>query len=86
MRYPTHENYCRRSLTRYILQESVVTEEVLKWHDIVSLSACRLYRLPTILGRKCVLKSVGRLYITLYNMLKADSHIACSAHAVPLRV
>ena len=70
MGYPIHESYCRRSLTRYILHESVVIEEVLVWHDIISFSTCRLYRLPTIVGRKCVLRSVGRLCATLYNTLR----------------
>lgn len=37
-----HENGFRRSLTRYILHRSIVIEEVSKWHDVFSFSACRL--------------------------------------------
>jgi len=49
------ENGFRRSLTRYVLHRPIVTEEVSKWHDVFSFSACRL----------CVLKCVRRLCATL---------------------
>ena len=52
MGYPIHENYFRRLLTRYILHQSIVTEQVLKSRDIISSSVCRLCPLPRIVGAK----------------------------------
>jgi hypothetical protein len=38
----THKNAILRSLTRDIFNRSTVTEQVLKWHNIISSSMCRL--------------------------------------------
>jgi hypothetical protein len=50
-----YENGFRRSLTRYILHRSIVTEEVSKWRDVFSSSACRLC------VRKCVCRPCATL-------------------------
>jgi hypothetical protein len=69
MGYPIHENAFRPSLRRHILHRSIVTELVLKRHDITSFSVCRHYPLTPFVRQKCVVKRVNRLHTTLYNAI-----------------
>jgi hypothetical protein len=68
MGYPIHENALCRSLTRYILHRSIVSEQVLKWHDIISFSVCRLCPMLPLVGQKCVSKCVSQLCVTFYKL------------------
>jgi hypothetical protein len=61
MEYPLHENGLRRSLTFYILHWSIVTEQGLKWHDIISYW-CADCHLPPLVMQKRVLKCFSRLW------------------------
>lgn len=69
MGYPIHEKALHVSLTRYIPHRSLVTEQVLKWHNTVSFSARRFCPIPPIVGQKCVQKCASQLRATLYNCM-----------------
>jgi len=78
MTYPIHENGFRRALTRYILHLSAVTEQCLKWHDVMSILVRRLCHLTALLWQMCVLLCVSRFVpdctVTKFGVLRKTTN------------